>query len=150
MGALRRRAILLTWGLAAALGAASAMEPPVVTIDSIDHVAMHGQQARLELTLLVHNPNHLDVPLHALRFSCSFAGEQVAQGVDNTPVSLPAQGDARVPVTLDVDAGKLLGVLAGLPPDGRVDYEIQGGAEIGLTMLRVPFDHRGSVRLRPR
>lgn len=146
----RWRLMLLASVLAGACGAAAAMEPPSVAIASIDHVSMRGQRARLDVTLSVHNSNGLDVPLHALRFRCSFDGAQVAQGVDDKPVSLPAGGDALVPVTLDVDAGTLLGVLAALPPDGQVVYEIQGEAEIGLTMLRVPFDHRGSVRLRVR
>ncbi len=150
MGRSGWRWVLLVLGLAAGCGAAVAMEPPSVAIASIDHVSMRGQQARLDVTLSVHNSNGIDVPLHALRFRCSFDGAEVAQGVDDKPVSLPAGGDALVPVTLDVDAGTLLGVLAALPPSGQVDYEIQGDAEIGLTMLRVPFDHRGSVRLRIR
>ena len=147
---MRWRGWVLAFGLAASCRAATAMEPPAVSIASIDRVSMAGEQARLDVTLAVHNPNSIAVPLHALRFDCSFNGARVAHGTDDTPVALPARGDARVPVTLDVDAATLLGVLATMPPDGSINYEIKGDAEIGLTMLHVPFDHQGSVRLRVR
>ena len=120
---------------------------PEVTITSVDSFAIQGQTAVLDLTLTIRNTRGLALPLQALRFHCWFNGVDVAQGQSTSPVTIPAGGQAQVPVQLDVDSPTLLGVLAALPPDGTVAYRLDGSAEIGLTMLQVPFSHSGTVQI---
>ncbi|SCC91346.1 conserved exported hypothetical protein [Thiomonas sp. X19] len=128
--------------------AALAQTAPEVSIASVNGIDFQGQTAVLDLTLSIRNTAGLALPLQALRFHCGFNGIDVAQGQSTTPVNIPAGGRAMVPVRLDVDSASLLGVLANLPPDGQVNYQLQGHAEIGLTMLQIPFSHQGVIALR--
>lgn len=146
-----RRALLLA--AAAALvcaiapGVAAAPAPPAVSITRVDGISMEGRNALLDLTLGITNPNGLALPLHKLRFQLQFNSLDIARGESTSPVTIQAQGSAQVPVRVDVDSATLLALVATLPPDGTVDYRITGSAEIGLTMLRIPFSDSGTVRL---
>ena len=86
--------------------------------------------------------------MNDIRFHCSFNGTATAVGHSTAELDLPAHGQADVPVSVDIDGQALLSVLATLPPDGTVSYVLDGAAEIGDTLLRVPFHRQGSVVLR--
>ena len=125
---------------------AQALPSPDVSLQSVDGVALQGSSAILDLTLSIHNPGALALPLHKLRFQLQLAGLPVAQGVSTAAITIPPQQQAQVPVQVQVDGAALLGLLPTLSPDGTVPYVLQGTAEIGQTMLRIPFVHRGVVR----
>lgn len=120
---------------------------PEVSIASVDGVALQGSTAVVDLTLTIRNTRGLSLPLQALRFHCWFNSIDVAEGESTSPVTIPAGSQAQVPVRLHVASPNLLSVLATLPPDGQVNYILQGHAEIGLTMLQIPFSHAGTVVL---
>ncbi len=148
-----RRAVLLALPVALALaGVARAQSAlpsaaPRVRLLGVDRIALGGDTATLDLRLQVDNPHPYPVPLHALRVHCAFDGVEVAHGSSLQPVRLPARGSAVLALRLDVDARGLLTVLATLPADGVVDYTLDGDAEIGLTMLRVPLHAAGRIAL---
>ncbi|MGC9185507.1 MAG: LEA type 2 family protein, partial [Thiomonas sp.] len=83
---------------------------------------------------------------HKLRFALQLDGVNLAQGISTAPVTIPAQQQARVPVQVSVDGPSLLGLIATLPADGSVHYLLTGTAEIGQTLLQIPFRHSGVVR----
>ncbi len=119
---------------------------PEVSLRSVDGVALQGTTAILDLTLNLRNPGGLALPLQKLRFQLQFNGLDVARGVSTAPVTIAAQQQAQVPVQVNVDSATLLSLAVTLPSDGTVHYVIKGTAEIGQTMLQIPFAHRGSVR----
>ncbi|MBW4049169.1 MAG: LEA type 2 family protein [Proteobacteria bacterium] len=137
--------VLLVMGLH--LPVAQAQSAPGVSIASVDGIALQGRTAVLDLTLAVRNTGSLALPLQAVRFHLAFTDIDVADGQSTEPVTIPAGGEAKLPVRLTVDSTRLLAVFATLPPDGQVSYTLQGHAEIGLTMLQVPFSHEGTVTL---
>ena len=120
---------------------------PEVSIRSVDSIALQGATAILDLTLNIRNTGGLALPLQKLRFQIQFNGLDVAQGVSTAPVTIAAQQQAQVPVQVEVNSATLLSLIATLPSDGTVRYVIQGTAEIGQTMLQIPFSHSGAVRL---
>lgn len=142
-----RIAACVLLGMGLHLSGAQAMNAPGVSIASVDGIALQGRTAVLDLTLNVRNTGSLALPLHAVRFHLAFADIDVADGQSTEPVTIPAGGEATLPVRLSVDSTRLLAVIATLPPDGQVHYTLQGHAEIGLTMLQVPFSHEGTVTL---
>ena len=150
---------------AAASGPASAPEagaPPVssapalqaagprLRIAEVRGIELRGNQARLDLVLQVRNPGGWKLSLDDIRFHCSFNGTATMQGHSTGDLELPPHGTADVPVRVDVDGAALLQVLAALPPDGLVHYQLDGDAELGHTLLRVPFHEQGEVALRLR
>ena len=120
---------------------------PEVSIRSVDSIALQGTTAILDLTLNIRNTGGLALPLQKLRFALQFNGLDVAQGVSTAPVTIAAQQQAQVPVQVEVNSATLLSLIATLPSDGTVRYVIQGTAEIGQTMLQIPFTHSGTVQL---
>ena len=132
--------------------AAAASQPaaraPRVRIEQLRSVRLQGQQAQLDLVLRVSNPGGWKVSLDDIRFHVRFNGTATASGHSTGELDLPAHGSADVPVRVDIDGAALLAVLAALPPDGLVRYELQGSAELDHTLLRLPFTDQGSVVLR--
>ena len=145
----RRLLVLVAISLAlAALPTAHAVPAaPAVSVSRVDGITLQGQTAILDLTLAISNPNGLEMPLHKLRFRLQFNALDVAHGESTAPVTISARGRAQVPVEVNVDSATLLTLFATLPPDGTVNYQISGSAEIGMTMLRIPFSDSGKVRL---
>ena len=147
------RALLLALMCAAALfalplaKAQQATVAPEVSIRSVDSIALQGATAILDLTLNIRNTGALALPLQKLRFQIEFNGLEVAQGVSTAPVNIAAQQQALVPVQVEVNSTTLLALIATLPSDGTVRYVIQGTAEIGQTLLQIPFTHSGAVQL---
>lgn len=127
--------------------AQAARTAPEVSIASVDRVELRGRDAHIDLTLAVRNPNPIDLPLREITAHARFNGADVLDGRSTAPVNLPAQGSADVPLRLDIDSAALLALLATLPPDGKVAYALDGQAEIGSTLLRVPFHRDGTIRL---
>ena len=125
---------------------AQAMQTPEVSLQSVDGMALQGATAIFDLTLNIRNTSSLALPLQKLRFQLQFNDFEVAQGISTAPVTIPAQQQAQVPVQVNVDSATLLSLLATLPSDGTVQYVIKGTAEIGQTMLQIPFTHSGAVR----
>lgn len=136
---------------AAASAAASAPQgasPPRVRIAAVRGVSWHGSQARIDLLLQVSNPRGWSVVLNDIRLRCSFNGVATATGHSTGKLALPAHGQADVPMSVTIDGQALLAVLAALPPDGTVHYALDGDAEIGDTLLRIPFQQQGTVVLK--
>ena len=120
---------------------------PEVSLRSVDGVAFQGITAVLDLTLNIRNTGGLALPLQKLRFQLQFNGLDVARGVSTAPVTIAAQQQAQVPVQVNVDSATLLSLVATLPSDGMVHYVLKGTAEIGQTLLQIPFTHSGAVQL---
>lgn len=120
---------------------------PQVSLRSIDAVRIAGPEATLDLTLRVVNTGPLALPLHKLRFTLSLSGIDIGQGESTAPVDIPAGGAAHIPVRLVVQGPTLVQVLLTLPGNDTLPYRIAGTAEIGLTLLQIPFSQDGVVRL---
>jgi LEA14-like dessication related protein len=148
MNASRRR-----WALRLCLAglwpaaAFAQVQPPQVLLQSIDAVTIEGNDAVLDLTLQVRNTGPLALPLQAVDFSLQLGGAMIGQGRSTTPVSIPAGGRAALPVRLTVNGPTLVQLLLTLPGNDRLPYRIDGTAEIGQTLLRIPFEQDGVVRL---
>ena len=137
---------------AASMASAPALQAagPRLRIAAVRGIELRGNQARIYLVLQVRNPGGWKLSLDDIRFHCSFNGTATAQGHSTGDLDLPPHGMAEVPVRVDVDGAALLQVLAALPPDGLVHYQLDGDAELGHTLLRVPFHEQGEVALRLR
>lgn len=130
-------------------GRAQVLPTPDVSLQSVNGIALQGSAAVLDLTLGLRNPSRLPLPLQKIRFHLQFDGLDVAQGVSTRPVTIRPQQQAAVPVQVTVASATLLSLLATLPSDGVVHYALRGTAEIGQTMLQIPFSRHGAVRWVP-
>jgi len=148
MNASRRRCALGLCLAALWPGAAFAQaQPPQVLLQSIDAVTIEGNDAVVDMTLQVRNAGPLALPLQSVDFTLQLGGAMLGQGHSTTPVTIPAGGRVGLPVRLTVSGPTLVQLLLTLPGSDRLPYRIDGTAEIGQTLLRIPFEQDGEVRL---
>lgn len=121
--------------------------PPEVRIESVrvEKVSLDSQDLAFVLTL--QNPNAYDLPLQYLSFIASLGGEDLAQGISNDPVRLPANGEAEMEVHISTRLNRLLGhlLLAARHGESHVAYDIRGVVKLSNWPTRIPFNVDGLV-----
>jgi LEA14-like dessication related protein len=108
-------------------------------------------EQRLQVRLLVQNPNDIALPVRGITFDIELAGEEFAQGVSARAFEVPALGEAEFDVLITANvATTVLRIL----DQGRgkrvesLDYRIRGKLSTSLGLLRsVPFDEKGTISL---
>src|SRR3990172_4760271 len=97
---------LLAFLLLACAGLSSRLETPVVSFVGIKALEAKLFEQRLELRLLVRNPNDLDLPVRGLDIDVELAGEHFAHGVSAREA---------VPYRLKGKLSTRLGILRSIP-----------------------------------
>ena len=143
----RRR--FLAGAVAMALAGCSALTPrlvaPEVVGTRVRVAEVRLPDVRLGIELDLRNPNARDVALDALDASLSLGGEDIGRARLARPVTLPANGEARVALDVRADASAALARLGAALGAGRpLDYEVRGTLRLadGATY---PFRRRGEV-----
>lgn len=121
--------------------------PPQVEIESIRAVKMSLTRQELAFKLKVSNPNNYDLPLQYLNFVASLDGRELAQGLSNERVTLPANDDAIVEILVSTRINKLLGQLLLATDNNERDiaYDVKGFVKLGNWPTRIPFNVDGLV-----
>jgi LEA14-like dessication related protein len=143
-----------TLALSVSLGACSLVTPkynrPNVTVSSIQMRSGNLLQQSFAVKLNIQNPNDRDLPVRGVHAELNVGGEQIASGVSDRAIVIPAFGEAEIDVT--VTANMLL-ALAKLTnklnqPADSIDYDLTGAASIDLPFLRnLPFHQTGTLPL---
>lgn len=121
--------------------------PPTVQIESIRAVKMSLTRQELAFKLKINNPNDYDLPLQYLNFVASLDGNELAQGVSNERVTLPAKEDASIEVLVSTRINKLLGqlLLATSNDEKSIAYDVKGFVKLSNWPTRIPFNVDGQV-----
>jgi LEA14-like dessication related protein len=143
-----------TLALSVWLGACSLVTPkynrPNVTVSSIQMRSGNLLQQNFAVKLTIQNPNDRDLPVRGVHAELNVGGEQIASGISDRAIVIPAFGEAEIDVT--VTANMLL-ALAKLTNKlnqqaDSIDYDLTGAASIDLPFLRnLPFHHAGTLPL---
>jgi LEA14-like dessication related protein len=106
-------------------------------------------EQRLELDLLVQNPNNFDVVLDGMRLLLEMNGQRVAQAVSSQSVSIGRLGETRVTVQASVtllDVARSLLAMGGRERNGSLTYRVAGEVFVAEPRsTRVSFDNSGEV-----
>ncbi|MGQ7846784.1 LEA type 2 family protein [Granulosicoccus sp. 3-233] len=121
--------------------------PPDVEIESIRAVKMSLSSQQLAFRLKVGNPNDYDLPLQYLNFVAALDGKELAQGVSNERVNLPAHEDATIEIMVNTRINKLLGqlLLATDNNEREIAYDVRGFVKLSNWPTRIPFNVDGLV-----
>ncbi|HZU81676.1 MAG TPA: LEA type 2 family protein [Polyangiaceae bacterium] len=146
------RAPLALAAVALAVAGASACtkpQPPAITSVKPTSVTADARGLSIGMTLGMHNPNGVAIPLQAVDAHVT-AGEGIDLGTVRVPeaVTLPAKGDADVPVSLPVTWNGV-GQMAMLAASGRdIAYRAEGTVTLGGDLLNVtvPFTATGTIK----
>jgi LEA14-like dessication related protein len=140
--------------LTLALGACSLIAPkfnrPNVTVISIQLRSGNLLQQNFAVKLNIQNPNDRALPVHGLHTELNVGGQQIASGVSDRAVIVPAFGEAEFDMTITANLAVALLKLADKANQhaDSIDYDLTGEANIDLPFLRnLPFHQSGSFNL---
>jgi LEA14-like dessication related protein len=144
---------LLTGALAASSGCsliAPKYNRPNVTVSSIALRGGNLLQQNFAVKLHIQNPNDRDLPVRGIHAELNVGGEQIATGVSDHSLVIPAFGEADFDVTVTANMLLALTKLANRAntQSDSIDYNLTGAASIDLPFLHnLPFHQTGSLPL---
>ncbi len=117
--------------------------PPEVRFKGLMLQPPTHQGVPLSVVLAVENPNPMAITVLGYDYEVWAAGQSVAKGVSNQPVTLPARGETAVTVPVLLKLRNLPGLLPNLLQEKKIPVEIAGGLRLPQTLgFRVPFRFR--------
>lgn len=128
---------------------------PEVSIASVRPLNLSLSGQKLNFTLRVKNPNAFDLPVQSLEFAATLAGKKIAEGVNNSAVTIPANQEAMMDVVVVAglstvieqfksiagSLGKDLSTEEGI----NLDYGVKGAVKLANWPTKFPFDVKGDL-----
>jgi len=140
---------LLTTGCLGITNLLTRVDAPTLLLLDVRPIQDKGLEQRLELDLLLQNPNNFDLVLDGMRLQLEMNGQSIAQAVSNQAVSMGRLGDTRVTIQASVsliESARSLLSLGGRERNGSLKYRVAGDVFVTEPRsTRVPFDNRGEV-----
>lgn len=118
---------------------------PKVTVAGVTPLNLSLTDTKLNFTLRVENPNTYDLPLQNLEFAAFFAGKQIATGLTNEAVTIPANGEAMMDIAVTAGLSKIFGQLKSMLEEQQFDlnYNVVGKVKLKNWPTRIPFNVEG-------
>jgi LEA14-like dessication related protein len=146
--------LLQIFALSLSLGACSLVAPkfnrPNVAVISITLRGGNLLQQNFAVKLHIQNPNDRPLPVRGLHAELNVGGEQIASGISDRAVVIPALGESEFDLTITANLALALLKLADRANQhaDSIDYDLSGAASIDLPFLRnLPFHQTGTFKL---
>lgn len=137
------------------LGACSLVTPkfnrPNISVTSVELRSGNLLQQNFAVKLSIQNPNTRALPVNGLHLELNVDGVQIASGVSDRAVTVPALGESEFDMTIKANMALALIKLANKVDQhsDSVDYDLTGAASIDLPFLHdLPFHQTGSFSLK--
>jgi LEA14-like dessication related protein len=143
-------ALALAWALAACSVFAPKFNRPNVSVVSIELRSGNLLQQNFAVKLSIQNPNDRTLPVSGMHVELNVGGEQIASGVSDHAVVVPAHGETDFDMTIKANVALALLKLADKvnQHSNSIDYDLTGAASVDLPFLRdLPFHQTGSFPL---
>jgi LEA14-like dessication related protein len=145
--------ILLTVGV---LGACSALpenviSKPEVKLRDVQVIGLGFQNQTFLLSFDISNPNPFPLPVNHVSYGVRLDGQRFASGKTASDVSVPAGGESRFAISVELDLLSTAPQLLSIIRDGtrrEIPYQLDGQLGIDIPMTPpVTYRTEGSVRL---
>ena len=100
------------------------IEEPEVSLTRVVPEEMGFFEQELDVGLRIQNPNDFPLEVYGIRFDIEIDGEPVATGRDDSPFTIPAQGEREVGVKARAQSFAMLQQLVNAGAD--LSYEVDG------------------------
>ncbi len=122
-------------------------EPPIVSISSVRPLNLSFSQQKLAFKLKLFNPNPYDVPIESIDFVASLAETELASGISEQGVTLPANGHEFMIVEVIIGIDRLLGQVQLMLKSANLTlgYNIRGQVKLAQWPRKIPFVVEGEV-----
>lgn len=140
--------MILAAGLAACTGLGANFQTPHVAFVGLKALEANLFEQRLEVRLLVKNPNQIALPVNGLDVDVELAGEPLAHGVSAREFTIPANGEAEFDMLVTANAATALIKILGSDRKSReaIEYRLKGKLSTRLGMWRsIPFEEKGTL-----
>jgi len=145
------RAAAILFGLAIA-GCASTfkLEPPRLTVLSMKVQSADIFSQRLQIRMLVQNPNARELPIKGITYRIDVNDAELGQGQTDSSFVVPAMGEAEFDLQFTANLATALAQLLSRRGSAEtIDHVFRGEVALSSGFLRrIPFDERGSVKLK--
>lgn len=151
MRSLTRCAALAVLCLAALAGCSAIpkLEAPRLSVINMRVQSADLFSQRLLVRMRVLNPNDRELPIKGINYRIEVNDAELAQGLADTPFTVPALGEAEFDVQVTANLAGALTRLLGRGSQDSLDYRLVGSVALASGFLRrIPFDERGTVKLK--
>jgi LEA14-like dessication related protein len=140
-------ALIGTLALAACTGIPRDLQTPEVSFVSLRAVEASVFEQKLEIRLLVRNPNQIELPVNGLDIDVELSGQHFARGTSAREFVIPAGGEAEFDMNVTANAASALLQIAGADrKSGQIGYRLKGKLSTRIGMLRtIPFEQAGEL-----
>jgi LEA14-like dessication related protein len=147
-----RRLLMVALAALALGGCASTLklEAPKLSVVSMKMQSADIFSQRILVRMRVMNPNARELPIKGITYRIEVNDAELAEGVSDTPFIVPAMGEAEFDVNLTANLASALSQLLGKRGSSdTLEYRLIGNVALSSGFLRrIPFDERGSVKLK--
>ena len=141
--------LLLTAGCLGLRNPLIRVDAPSLLLLDVRPIQGGDLEQRLELDLVVQNPNNFDIVLDGMRLQLEINGQRLARAVSSQSVSIGRLDETRVTVQASItllDVARSLLNLAGRERNGSLTYRVAGDVFVAEPRsTRVSFDDSGEV-----
>ncbi len=122
------------------------LQPPSVTLVSMNVLEASLFEQRFTFKLRIQNPNDRDIPVTGMSFEVHLNDQPFAKGVSNKPVNLPRLGEAVVEVTAVSDLSGIIRQISELGKSNlsSLSYRIKGRLVIA-SFPDLSFENSGMI-----
>src|SRR4051812_46946417 len=149
---LRRMWPALLAAILTLTGCVSALkwEAPKLSVASLKVQSADIFSQRLVVHMRVMNPNDRELPIKGITYRIEVNDAELAEGLSDTPFVVPAMGDAEFDVQVTANLATALSqFLSRRGSSDSLEYRLTGSVALSSGFLRrIPFDERGSVKLK--
>jgi len=126
------------------------LEAPKLSVVSLRMQSADIFAQRVQVRMRVVNPNDRELPIQAISYRIEVNETQLGEGETDTAFVVPAKGEAEFDMTVTTNLASSLSKFfaRGTKPEA-LDYRLVGSVALSSGFLRrIPFDERGSVKLK--
>lgn len=147
---LRLMAVVVVATALAGCASALKLEAPQLSVISMKVQSADIFSQRMLVRMRVMNPNARELPVKGISYRIEVNDAELAQGLTDTAFVVPAMGEAEFDVQVTANlATALTQLLSRKGSSDTLDYRLVGSVALSSGFLRrIPFDERGSVKLK--